>query len=120
MIRIVVLSCFHEIRCAYRVRSASSEQDHSDMEHTEKSPLVSTKLETFAKLLFNRSIAQDSCGGSSSKDGTSPLRCAKFTVMPSFKFLSILDDWYHLCCNIIRGTCFLLIVIRIIHLVMYS
>lgn len=75
-----------------RVRSASSEQDHSDTDHTEKSPLVSTKLETFAKLLFNRSIAPDSFGGSS-KDANSPLRCAMFTVT-LIHLLSTLIDMY--------------------------
>lgn len=55
-----------------RARSASSEQEHSDAEHSEKSPLVHTKLETFAKLLFNRSLPPES----GKELATSPIRCA--------------------------------------------
>ncbi|XP_037039855.1 uncharacterized protein LOC119076930 isoform X3 [Bradysia coprophila] len=55
-----------------RIRSASSEHESSETEQSEKSPLVTAKLETFAKLLFNRSMTQEST--SSCKDNVSPTR----------------------------------------------
>lgn len=65
-----------------RGRSASSEQENSENEQTEKSPLVSAKLETFAKILFNRTLAtsQDSSGSSSAPKeiGSSPIRLLFF------------------------------------------
>ena len=63
-----------------RMRSASSEQENSESEHSEKSPLVSAKLESFAKLLFSRSLTHHettttlSTTSSSSKDTISPRR----------------------------------------------
>lgn len=39
-----------------RNRSASSEHDNYETEQSEKSPLVTAKLETFAKLLFRHSV----------------------------------------------------------------
>lgn len=56
----------------YRLRSTSSEHENSETEQSEKSPLVTAKLETFAKLLFSRSMTQEST--SSSKDNVSPTR----------------------------------------------
>lgn len=53
----------------YRGRSVSSEQDNSESEHSEKSPLV--KLDSLAKLLFSRSLSQ--VNGSQSKEN-SPTR----------------------------------------------
>lgn len=55
----------------YRGRSVSTEHD-SETEHSEKSPLVSAKLDSLAKLLFSRSLLQDN--GFGSKDGESPTR----------------------------------------------
>lgn len=57
---------------AYRIRSTSSEHESSETEQSEKSPLVTAKLETFAKLLFSRSMTQEST--SSCKDNVSPTR----------------------------------------------
>lgn len=77
-----------------RGRSVSSEQENSESEQTEKSPLVSAKLETFAKMLFNRTAnaSQDSSGGSAPKESSSssPTRWLKneyavFTVKPNKK-----------------------------------
>lgn len=42
---------------AYRGRSVSSEHENSESEQTEKSPLVSAKLETFTRLLFSRTTS---------------------------------------------------------------
>lgn len=42
---------------AYRGRSVSSEHDNSESEQTEKSPLVSAKLETFTRFLFSRTTS---------------------------------------------------------------
>lgn len=66
------------IKSIRRGRSVSSEQENSESEQTEKSPLVSAKLETFAKMLFNRANAasQDSLasGGSPKETSSSPTR----------------------------------------------
>ncbi|XP_058824229.1 uncharacterized protein LOC131684952 isoform X2 [Topomyia yanbarensis] len=60
-------------RMVFRGRSVSSDQDnYSETEHSERSPLVSVKLDSLAKLLFSRSIHQD--GTSSTKDNDSPTR----------------------------------------------
>lgn len=73
-----------------RGRSVSSEQENSESEQTEKSPLVSAKLETFAKMLFNRTAnaSQDSSGGSAPKENSSPTRWLKCAVL--FFSLSLL------------------------------
>lgn len=48
-----------------RNRSASSEQDHSDQsEHSEKSPLVSARLDSLARLFFSRSLPSDTTSNS--------------------------------------------------------
>lgn len=78
------------IQSIRRGRSVSSEQENSESEQTEKSPLVSAKLETFAKMLFNRANAsQDSLGGGSPKEtsSSSPTRwLTKFHVAALFFF----------------------------------
>ncbi|XP_070496714.1 uro-adherence factor A [Chironomus tepperi] len=57
-------------RHLFRGRSVSSEQDNSESEHSEKSPLVSTK--SLAKLLFNRSLSTQDNG--LNRDSDSPTR----------------------------------------------
>ncbi|XP_059617970.1 slowpoke-binding protein isoform X2 [Phlebotomus argentipes] len=47
-----------------RGRSVSTEQENSESEQSEKSPLVSTKLDSLAKLLFSKSFKQDNSSGS--------------------------------------------------------
>lgn len=73
---------------ACRNRSASSEQENSESEHSEKSPLVSVKLETFAKLLFNRNMSQESTT-SISKDAVSPTRLIHYKHISYFFYFSI-------------------------------
>lgn len=58
-------------RTLFKGRSVSSEQENSESEQTEKSPLVSAKLETFAKMLFNRSTNASQDSNSSPKDSSS-------------------------------------------------
>ncbi|XP_055545831.1 uncharacterized protein LOC129730492 isoform X3 [Wyeomyia smithii] len=61
-------------RMLFRGRSVSSDQDNnSESEHSERSPLVSAKLDSLAKLLFSRSIHQDGTSAAS-KDNDSPTR----------------------------------------------
>ncbi|KAL9701419.1 hypothetical protein quinque_004860 [Culex quinquefasciatus] len=70
-----------------RGRSVSSDHDqNSESEHTERSPLVSAKLDSLAKLLFSRSLMAEGSGGligggggsgsggTSTKDNDSPTR----------------------------------------------
>ncbi|XP_058452497.1 uncharacterized protein LOC131431058 isoform X2 [Malaya genurostris] len=60
-------------RMLFRGRSVSSDHDnYSETEHSERSPLVSAKLDSLAKLLFSRNIHHD--GTSSAKDSDSPTR----------------------------------------------
>ncbi|GAB0089024.1 uncharacterized protein DMENIID0001_035020 [Sergentomyia squamirostris] len=59
-------------RHLFRGRSVSTEQENSESEQSEKSPLVSTKLDSLAKLLFSKSFKQDQ--SSSSKVTESPTR----------------------------------------------
>lgn len=66
-----------------RGRSVSSEQDNSESEHSEKSPLVSTK--SLAKLLFSRSMStQDN--GPNRDSGDSPTRLIRKNI---FSILSL-------------------------------
>lgn len=51
-----------------RGRSVSSENSESD-QNSEKSPLVSTKLDSLAKLIFSKSLNQDN-GTSSNESPT--------------------------------------------------
>ncbi|XP_035793161.1 uncharacterized protein LOC118467138 isoform X2 [Anopheles albimanus] len=60
-------------RMLFRGRSISSEHDNnSETEHSERSPLVSAKLDSLAKFLFSRSLLQDST--STAKENDSPTR----------------------------------------------
>uniref|UniRef100_A0A182YNF5 Protein kinase domain-containing protein n=1 Tax=Anopheles stephensi TaxID=30069 RepID=A0A182YNF5_ANOST len=60
-------------RMLFRGRSISSEHDNnSETEHSERSPLVSAKLDSLAKFLFSRSLLQDSTGAA--KENDSPTR----------------------------------------------
>ena len=60
---------------SHRGRSVSSDHDNnSESEHSERSPLVSAKLDSLAKLLFSRSLLQDGTSSSSAKDNESPTR----------------------------------------------
>lgn len=74
-------------RMLFRGRSVSSDHDqNSESEHTERSPLVSAKLDSLAKLLFSRSLMAEGSGGligggggsgsggTSTKDNDSPTR----------------------------------------------
>nr|XP_029727302.1 uncharacterized protein LOC109423925 isoform X2 [Aedes albopictus] len=62
-------------RMLFRGRSVSSDHDNnSESEHSERSPLVSAKLDSLAKLLFSRSLLQDGTSSSSAKDNESPTR----------------------------------------------
>lgn len=59
----------------FRGRSVSSE--NSESEHSEKSPLVSAKLDSLAKLLFSKSFQQDN--GNTNKESDSPTRFCRFS-----------------------------------------
>lgn len=71
----------------YRGRSVSSEHENSESEHSEKSPLVSTK--SLAKLLFHRSMSTQDNGPNSSKDNNeSPTRL----IFLLFNFLNVVGS----------------------------
>ncbi|XP_055643448.1 uncharacterized protein LOC129779778 isoform X3 [Toxorhynchites rutilus septentrionalis] len=60
-------------RMLFRGRSVSSDHDNSESEHSERSPLVSAKLDSLAKLLFSRSLLPDGTT-SAVKENESPTR----------------------------------------------
>ena len=67
-----------------RGRSISSEHDNnSETEHSERSPLVSAKLDSLAKFLFSRSLLQE--GTSAAKENDSPTRflCPSYYSIPT-------------------------------------
>lgn len=68
--KILITFSISSILNNYRGRSVSSEQDNSESEHSEKSPLVSTK--SLAKLLFNRSLSTQDNG--LNRDSETPTR----------------------------------------------
>lgn len=61
----------------FRGRSVSSEHDNSESEHSEKSPLVSAKLDSLAKLLFSKSFQQDN--GNTNKESDTPTRFCRIS-----------------------------------------
>lgn len=73
-------------RSFYRGRSVSSEQENSESEHSEKSPLVSTR--SLAKLLFHRSLSTQDNGPNSSRDSESPTRLMNFSLLALIKLIN--------------------------------
>lgn len=65
----------------FRGRSVSTEKENSESEHSEKSPLVSTK--SLAKLLFNKNLSSQESG--STRDD-SPTRLIKYSIVRSSNF----------------------------------
>lgn len=64
----------------FRGRSVSSEQENSESDHSEKSPLVSTR--SLAKLLFSKSLSPAESG--SAKDNDSPTRLILDSVVKCY------------------------------------
>lgn len=62
----------------FRGRSVSTEKENSESEHSEKSPLVSTK--SLAKLLFNKNLGSQESG--STRDD-SPTRLINHSIIRS-------------------------------------
>ncbi|XP_049875883.1 slowpoke-binding protein [Pectinophora gossypiella] len=60
-------------RNAFRIRSVSTDREESEEENSERAPLVAQKIDSLAKLLFNKSIIGTGSGKSSpSEPPTSP------------------------------------------------
>lgn len=90
-----------------RGRSVSSEQENSESEQTEKSPLVSAKLETFAKMLFNRANAasQDSLGSGGSPKETSSSPTRWLTILNLLLLLMLFSQFFLSSCNLSIQNC---------------
>ncbi|XP_052755093.1 slowpoke-binding protein isoform X2 [Galleria mellonella] len=52
-------------RNAFRIRSVSTDRDESEEENSERTPLVAQKIDSLAKLLFNKSLIGTGSGKSS-------------------------------------------------------
>ncbi|RVE48021.1 hypothetical protein evm_007333 [Chilo suppressalis] len=52
-------------RNAFRIRSVSTDRDESEEENSERAPLVAQKIDSLAKLLFNKSLIGTGSGKSS-------------------------------------------------------
>ncbi|CAG9788910.1 unnamed protein product [Diatraea saccharalis] len=52
-------------RNAFKIRSVSTDRDESEEENSERAPLVAQKIDSLAKLLFNKSLMGTSSGKSS-------------------------------------------------------
>ncbi|XP_063626250.1 slowpoke-binding protein-like [Cydia splendana] len=59
-------------RDAFRIRSVSTDKDESEEENSEKTPLVTQKIDSLAKLLFNKSIIGSGSGKSSPSTSEPP------------------------------------------------
>ncbi|XP_026318427.1 mitochondrial 2-oxoglutarate/malate carrier protein-like [Hyposmocoma kahamanoa] len=55
-------------RNAFRIRSVSTDKEESEEENSERAPLVAQKIDSLAKLLFNKSITGTGSGKSSPSD----------------------------------------------------
>ncbi|XP_068618082.1 slowpoke-binding protein [Battus philenor] len=58
-------------RNAFKMRSVSTDKDESEEENTERTPLVAQKIDSLAKLLFNKSLMGGSSGKSSPSEPSS-------------------------------------------------
>ncbi|XP_041982298.1 slowpoke-binding protein [Aricia agestis] len=63
-------------RNAFRIRSVSTDKEESEEENSEKTPLVAQKIDSLAKLLFNKSIMGSSSGKSSPSEPSASPRYA--------------------------------------------
>ncbi|XP_014364448.2 slowpoke-binding protein [Papilio machaon] len=59
-------------RNAFKVRSVSTDRDESEEENSERTPLVAQKIDSLAKLLFNKSLIGGSGKSSPSESNSSP------------------------------------------------
>ncbi|CAH2044185.1 unnamed protein product, partial [Iphiclides podalirius] len=60
-------------RNAFKMRSVSTDREESEEENTDRTPLVAQKIDSLAKLLFNKSLMASSSGKSSpSEPASSP------------------------------------------------
>ncbi|XP_013179810.1 PREDICTED: slowpoke-binding protein [Papilio xuthus] len=67
-------------RNAFKMRSVSTDRDESEEENSERTPLVAQKIDSLAKLLFNKSLI----GGSGKSSPSEPTSSPK-TVEASFE-----------------------------------
>ncbi|XP_021202490.2 slowpoke-binding protein [Bombyx mori] len=61
-------------RNAFRIRSVSTDREESEEENSERAPLVAQKIDSLAKLLFNKSLIGTGSGKSSPSEPTASPR----------------------------------------------
>lgn len=100
----------------FRGRSVSSDHTdtNSETEHSERSPLVSAKLDSLARFIFSRTLLNqngEASGSSNSKECGSPTRLIKVLFVSflfCFVFVCVLDfscplRWEMWCLMFVRG-----------------
>ncbi|CAH0725483.1 unnamed protein product, partial [Brenthis ino] len=79
-------------RDAFRMRSVSTDKEESEEENSEKTPLVAQKIDSIAKLLFNKSFMGSGSGKSSPSEPTASPRLAERS-MESAVALAICNEY---------------------------
>ncbi|CAG4942635.1 unnamed protein product [Parnassius apollo] len=67
-------------RNAFKIRSASTDRDESEEENTERTPLVAQKIDSLAKLLFNKSLIGSGSNKSSPSEPCSSPRVKETSI----------------------------------------
>ncbi|CAH2093211.1 unnamed protein product [Euphydryas editha] len=79
-------------RNAFRIRSVSTDKSESEDENSERTPLVAQKIDSLAKMLFNKSFIGSGSGKSSPSEPTSSPRLAEQS-MESSVALAICNEY---------------------------
>ncbi|XP_047535213.1 slowpoke-binding protein isoform X1 [Vanessa atalanta] len=79
-------------RDAFRIRSVSTDKEESEEENSERTPLVAQKIDSLAKLLFNKSIMGSGSGKSSPSEPSASPRLAEQS-MESSVALAICNEY---------------------------
>ncbi|KAJ2940395.1 hypothetical protein O0L34_g74 [Tuta absoluta] len=78
-------------RNAFRIRSVSTDREESEEESSERAPLVAQKIDSLAKLLFNKSIIGTGSGKSSPSEAPASPKIER--TMESSAALAICSDY---------------------------
>ncbi|CAB3234389.1 unnamed protein product [Arctia plantaginis] len=78
-------------RNAFRIRSVSTDREESEEENSERTPLVAQKIDSLAKLLFNKSLMGSSSGKSSPMEPPASPKCEQ--SMESSAALAICTEY---------------------------
>ncbi|XP_073962134.1 slowpoke-binding protein-like isoform X2 [Choristoneura fumiferana] len=73
-------------RDAFRIRSVSTDKEESEEENSEKTPLVAQKIDSLAKLLFNKSIIGTGSGKSSPSEAPASPKVSERSMESSAAF----------------------------------